>query len=109
MAGSEDEDEDEDLVVSSCDLDRFDMVVTWGELERIKMKKVGKLGREVSVGLWECVFSRCVRGHLKPPRRRLGCLWLCMHLARPAGQNLFKYAARRGVMIQQGARFPFFG
>tara|TARA_B110000091_G_C13634090_1_gene398378 strand:- start:69 stop:179 length:111 start_codon:yes stop_codon:yes gene_type:complete len=27
MAGSEDEDEDEDLVVSSCDLDRFDMVV----------------------------------------------------------------------------------
>ena len=78
MAGSEDEDEDEDedLVVSSCDLDRFDMVVTWGELERIKMKKVGKLGREVSVGLWECVFSRCVRGHLKPPRRRLGCLWL---------------------------------
>ena len=59
------------------------------------MKKVGKLGREVSVGLWECVFSRCVRGHLKPPRRRLGCLWLCRCLGEAGGTKPFLNMRRR--------------
>ena len=80
---------------------------TWGELERIKMKKVGKLGREVSVGLWECVFSRCVRGHLKPPRRRLGCLWLCICTGGGRrDKTFFKYAAPGDA--QQGAMWMYF-